>query len=183
MNCVKCKTETLKCIEIDQGLKAYHCSSCEGHWIRANDYVEYTMKNEEDSEFDHVGVEYDMTYESKKVAFCPDCGSFLIKYQVANDIPFNIDHCGHCHGIWLDKNEWSILQQNNLHKSLNKIFTQPWQKALRDEMTKANFEKHYTQVFGNEGYKHLREIREWLYKSEHKDELLAYIVDDDPYKL
>lgn len=183
MYCLKCKTKSLNETEIEEGLKGYHCSSCDGHWIRANDYHDYVEHKQENSVEVMEDIEYKMEYESKKATFCPDCGSFLIKYKVSNDIPFNIDHCGNCHGVWLDKNEWPTLVGNGLHKSMNKVFTNVWQKELREAMTKDNFIKHYEEKFGSVGYDKIKEIRQWLYSSELKDELLTYLMADEPYKL
>lgn len=63
------------------------------------------------------------------------------------------------------------------------MFTDPWQKEMRDAMTKDTFTKHYEEKFGTEVYKRIKEIREWLYTSEFKDTMIAYLVDEDPYKL
>lgn len=29
----------------------------------------------------------------------------LIKYEVGRDLNFTLEQCGHCHGIWFDKNQ------------------------------------------------------------------------------
>jgi hypothetical protein len=41
-----------------------------------------------------------------RVKLCPECGRILINYGVVRDLNFTLEQCGHCHGVWFDKNEW-----------------------------------------------------------------------------
>ena len=50
-------------------------------------------------------------------------------------------------------------------------------------MTKQNLEKHYDDKFGKVDYEKLKELREWLYQNEQKDSMIAYLFDENPYKL
>lgn len=189
MNCPVCKTNKLEERTNESGLKVYSCSECKGIWVRFDDYLTWKSKEENDHLFEtdasttNDSNEYMPEYDSKKVNLCPDCGRILIKYRVSNDIIFNVDHCGCCNGVWLDKNEWTVLVNNKLHKKINDFFTTPWQNRLKEEMTKSRFTELYKNKFGAENYNKLKELREWINSSEHKNEIIAYLTDEDPYKI
>jgi Zn-finger nucleic acid-binding protein len=81
---------------------------------------------------------------------CPECGRILIKYGVGHGMNFTLDQCGHCLGIWFDKNEWVSLKQRNLHDEVHKVFTASWQTQARKEERKRNLERIYLNRFGSD---------------------------------
>lgn len=176
--CPVCKSIGLKKVELQQGLPAYYCERCEGQWLKANDYQLWLSGDTGRENNELLDNDYLPKYDSKKASFCPDCRKLLIKYNVSNKIPFYVDHCRSCNGVWLDKHEWENLASHNLHTSINKFFTTPWQKKLRDELTKDSFIEHYKKKFGTEEYEKLIEIREWIYNSNQKEYLLNFLIDE-----
>ncbi len=194
MKCPVCRTITLESDFNDNKLINHSCPQCKGSWIKYEDYEEWKRKNSIDpkanghainsnSTNDGESNEYMPEYDSKRACLCPDCGRILIKYLVTKDIPFYVDHCSSCNGVWLDKNEWDVLAKNHIHTKMNHFFTRPWQNRLREEMTKVRLEVHYANKFGTENYNKLKEIREWLKSSDLSSEMIAYLIDEDPYKL
>ncbi|MEK7723973.1 MAG: zf-TFIIB domain-containing protein, partial [Acidobacteriota bacterium] len=81
--------------------------------------------------------------EFELARLCPECRRILVKYKVGQNIPFLIDRCGQCAGIWLDKGEWEILKRRNLHDDLQKIFTDHWQEEVKKGETRTNLAKMY----------------------------------------
>lgn len=185
MICPICKERTLEAYELAEKLKAYKCFSCEGYWIRHEDYWKWhkssnPIKERPGTEVRDANLP---AFDCKQAKICPDCGRILIKYRVDNRLDFYLDHCGHCSGVWFDKNEWENLKINNLHNNIYSFFTKPWQKKLRDEAARDNLKDKYIKKFGRWEYERLKEIRDWIYKSECKNEMLAYLLDEDPYKI
>lgn len=45
---------------------------------------------------------------------CPVCDNPLIILELNN---VEVDHCTHCHGLWLDGGELEILLENSSHKN------------------------------------------------------------------
>ena len=84
-------------------------------------------------------------------------------------------------GVWLDKGEWELLKSENLAGSLNAVLTAHWQRNIRINSTKENFAEIYQDKFGQETYKKVKELREWLYQQPNKADLRAYILAEDPY--
>jgi Zn-finger nucleic acid-binding protein len=130
--------------------------------------------------FAEVSFQVDDTMKAK---LCPDCGRILIKYKVGHGIDFFLDHCNGCNGIWLDKNEWEVLKSRNLHDELHRIFTTSWQKEILEEQIKEKLEKFYAKKFGEKDYEELKRIRQWIEQHSQRSSLLAYLNDENPYKI
>jgi len=183
MLCPVCKSTPLEDRELESGLKGYGCSNCNGSWIRYCDYEEWKNICTEENRYTSGPDIFNLEYDTKKASLCPDCGRILIKYKVSSSLPFYVDHCGSCSGVWLDQKEWEALLNSDLQYSINSFFTSSWQEKIRKEMTRKRFEDSYRNKFGEENYQKLKEIREWIYSSEQKGELLSYLIDEDPYKI
>lgn len=183
MICPVCKNVSLSDSVLEYGLNGYHCAECNGNWVRYNDYRDWMEKKAFYNTPILASMDLKPESDSKKACLCPDCGRILIKYRASIDLPFSIDHCSSCGGVWLDNMEWESLIKSNLHDQLYKVFTEPWQQKLKKDVSKKHIEEKYVKKFGNEDYLKLIEIREWIHKSNHKEEMLAFLLDEDPYIL
>lgn len=182
MKCPVCKNIILEKTNLMDNLYAFTCENCGGNWMRYEDYWKWYSQNTEEKVKWHEIKNHLDVLDSTNAKICPDCGRILIKYKVDNRLDFYLDQCGGCNGIWFDKNEWENLKLNNLHNQVHHFFTKPWQKKLREEAARDKFEDKYIKKFGRWDYERLKEIREWIYKSSKKSEMLAFLIDEDPYK-
>lgn len=107
----------------------------------------------------------------------------MVKYLVGRGLPFTIDHCHGCKGIWLDGNEWEALKKRNLHDDLNLMFTSFWQKEAQRQARKKKMEGIYVDRFGADDYTEIKRIRYWLETKTNREELLAFLIDKDPYEV
>ncbi|HHV29131.1 zf-TFIIB domain-containing protein [Acetivibrio mesophilus] len=183
MKCPICKNIFLEKTGLIDELYAYSCKSCGGNWMRYEDYWRWHINNSSQirKPFNiksHLPVE-----DTTQAKICPDCGRILIKYRVDNRLDFYVEHCGNCNGMWFDKNEWENIKLNNLHGQIHNFFTKPWQKRIREEAARENLQDKYIKKFGRWDYERLKEMREWIYKKEKKNEMLSYLLDEDPYKI
>lgn len=183
MKCPVCRSISLESTELETGLRSYHCGGCNGNWIRFQDYDEWKRNHTEFEIKPPLPGQCGLEYDFKKPCLCPDCGAIIIKYKISSKIPFSIDHCSSCNGAWLDCNEWETLVQNNLYQQMNEFFTEPWQDQLKKDMTVLRFEEHYRNKFGEAEYEKLKGVREWVQASKLRSEMIAFITDEDPYKL
>ncbi len=62
------------------------------------------------------------------------------------------------------------------------FFTDVWQQRLKNEEMRRRFEKMYLEKFGDEDYRKIKEIRDWLENHPQGGGLLTYLTDRDPYK-
>jgi Zn-finger nucleic acid-binding protein len=182
--CPICKKTDLQLIQHDNQPPVSECSTCGGMWVRANEYASW-LKTQTPGKYDLTNAEeaskrFPIT-DSHQAAICPDCGHFLRKYKVSSNFDFQLDRCNNCNGVWLDKNEWQVLQATDLQDEINKIFTQPWQKQILDEITARKFEAMYLERFGESDYAKIKEVRNWLQEHPNRNILIAYLLDKDPY--
>jgi len=56
-------------------------------------------------------------------------------------------------------------------------------KKNSEEAARENLQDKYIKKFGRWDYERLKEMREWIYKQEKKNEMLSYLLDEDPYKI
>lgn len=183
MKCPVCKNIFLEKTSLLDELYAYSCKSCGGNWMRYEDYWKWHESNPNPANKPLDIKTHLPVNDIIQAKICPDWGRILIKYRVDNRLDFYVEHCGNCNGIWFDKNEWDNIKLNNLHGQIHHFFTKPWQKRIREEAARENLQDKYIKKFGRWDYERLKEMREWIYKQEKKNEMLSYLLDEDPYKI
>ena len=181
MQCTSCETGKLHQGNLAQLLPSLSCDHCGGHFFYLSDYLRWKVDNPEPlQETDITDVE---PSETAKVIICPITGRLMRKYRMSNQHQHKIDLSVAVNGIWLDKGEWELLVKSGLSNQLNKIFTDPWQRNIRLEKTTDVLKAQYENRFGEEDYAQLQQVKAWLKEAEHKAEMLAYLVADDPYSV
>lgn len=180
MICPNCETNTLNPAYLEDLFPCHSCVSCEGNWIRLSDYLRWKEKNELFAEGNHASANIE---DNEKALICPETGRLMTKYYITKDSSHRIDLSRHAHAVWLDKGEWQLLKQKNLAGNLNDIFTDPWQQKLREAQSKDALNQMYLEKFGEARYTELKRIRNWLELQENKTDCLAFLLQDDPYKL
>lgn len=184
MKCPRCDVQLYRQVEIEDNLTAVECTTCAGCWINSANYWSWheSYKPEEESipEEDIMQVP---DVKSEKGKICPECKAILIPSKVGHGHDFRVDRCGLCGGFWLDKNEWEALRSTGLHDDIHKIATNVWQNKIRKENIKEIMRNMYEEKFDAETIKKLNEIHNWIHAHYQKDELLSYLLDEDPYEL
>src|SRR6266568_3902359 len=95
-------------------------------------------------------------HDSKNAKVCLDCGHLMLRNKVGHGIPFYVDRCSACGGIWLDKNEWEILKSRNLHDEIHMVFTSVWQSSNRKKEQESNYEKAMAEALGEKDFSELK---------------------------
>lgn len=181
MNCPVCKSETLETKEIEPNLFAEVCEKCEGKWISSKNYENWLAAHGDILPEIPADKESELTIPAFQIArLCPVDKRILIKYKVGHDIPFSIDRCGNCAGVWLDKDEWEILKSRNLHDEMNKIFTDHWQEEVQKDEMRKRLGRIYSDKFGETDYTKIRDFKTWIDSHEKQGEILAYLKDPNP---
>lgn len=179
--CPVCNDELSKAY-LESGLPAYNCERCNGVWLSANEYLMWLrIQPPSDCQGEAIDMPLQIT-DSKQAILCPDCGRILRRYKISPDIEFHLDRCGRCNGVWFDQNEWQALKAQGLHGKVNMFFTEPWQRKLRQEETRRRFERMYCNRFGGEDYAEIKRIKSWLIEHPQRSGLLAYLLDQNPYR-
>ena len=183
MKCPVCKTTVLKTSEIEPNLKAEVCENCGGKWIAANDYYSWrTAHGENLPEKPATETRAELIqFESARV--CPNCKRILLKYKVGHETGFMLDRCNDCGGMWFDRDEWETLKERNLHDDLQEIFLDSWQEDVRRKETQLRLEQIYREKFGAEDYDKIKTFKDWLDRHNRKNEIRAFLNDDNPFEI
>lgn len=184
MKCPRCDIQLYRQVEIEDDLTALKCTACEGCWINSANYWawhESHQQKETPIEADRV-VNVSVVIGNKG-KICPECKAILIPSKVGHGHEFRIDRCGLCGGFWFDKNEWEALRNAGIHNEIHKIATNVWQNNIRKEKIRKIMKKMYKEKFDAETIQRLNEVHNWVHGHSQKDEILSYLLDDDPYKL
>lgn len=181
MNCPVCKSSELVSNELEAKLTSFQCPTCGGNWIRGAEYWKWVEE--------HAAHLAERVHENESLTLaepgipidCPECRFRMVKYLVGRGLDFTLDHCQGCKGIWLDRNEWEALKKRNLHDDLNLMFTSFWQSGAEREARKKRMEQRYVTRFGVDDYTEIKRIRWWLETKTNREELLAFLIDKDPF--
>jgi len=182
--CPACKNVVLDISNLENSLPVMTCNSCGGSWLRANEYTIW-LKSQKPGSFDEAKTKEASkrfpVVESNKAAVCPDCGRFLRKFKIGAKVDFHLDRCHNCNGIWLDKNEWESLKVADLHDEINQFFTKSWQQDIQEKETASKFDTMFLEKFGESDYQKIKEVREWLQENPNRNNLIAFLLDKDPF--
>ena len=166
---------TLERIELEPNLVAWRCPETGGLWIPAENYWRWRHSLAAELLEDHsTGApaptgEYDET-----VKLCPESGTIMTRYRVGHGLEFRVDR-SNTGGIWLDAGEWEALKASGLHGSIHKIFTAPWQQAVRDESRDAVHREQLLSRLGHDLVARLESLRAELSSHPERKLALAYL--------
>ena len=178
MQCPVCKKHSLSTVELVPGLTGMKCGPCSGTWIARSHYDAWRRKQPGDLPENPAPVQVAIT-EKHQAKICPECRHLLLPYRVGHGLPFSIDYCGACGGVWLEANEWEAIKAKNLHDNLHDIVSTHWQTAVRKEEVQEATEQTYKRLLGP-AYEKAVEVRAWLHDQPQKALLLAYLSDASP---
>ncbi len=145
MQCPKCQAGQLVPMELETGLVGAGCDACSGVLLPLINYRYWkqtaaaTLEN--DNLDQHVEAE-----DSKEAKICPKCGKIMIKYKVGLQSENRVELCAHCDEAWLDSGEWQLLKSLELHNRLPEIFTESWQRKLRERRRLETWDRHFEKL-------------------------------------
>jgi Zn-finger nucleic acid-binding protein len=181
MYCAVCKTVRMTPVVLDPDLHAHTCQHCGSIYIGAGEYWQWLNNRPDHQELLADEPELaPMEYDQAKV--CPTCGHLLLHYKIGHHLTVTLDHCGHCNGVWFDKDEWHVIKRNHLHDQVHNMFGSAWQRAVWLEERRHARQAIFTTKFGETDYRELRRIKAWVDQHPQRTSLLAYLNDPDPYK-
>jgi len=169
-------------VHLEDRLTAVRCTVCKGSWISAANYREWHAAQTPHGPENSEGLADVPVVKDERASICPECRAILIPSKVGHGHAFRIDRCGQCGGFWLDNQEWEALRSSGLHSDLHNIATTVWQGKVREESTKKTMRRIYEARFDGDTLKKLDEIHDWVHRHPRKQELLSYILDEDPSK-
>ena len=175
--CPGCKEEGLSQHELEANLHSSRCGKCSGVWVSSNQYQQWLKTHGANlpEKSPEAGINL-VSGETHGAKFCPECKYILMKYKVGHDVHFSLNRCGHCGGVWFDKNEWEIMKSRNLNDDVHLVFSQPWQTSVREEEHKSAINEILRKQIGDEDLKEIERIKTWLQSHPKSAELYAYLL-------
>lgn len=178
MKCPACQHRGFQRVSLAPDLPALRCRGCGGHWLQARHYrrwLDARPASKGRPAPDHPGDSDALGDDSRPGKLCPDDGHFLVHRRVGRDIPFHLDRCGYCGGVWFDRGEWELLRSHGLHNDLHLIFTDAWQAKLRQEKRRDTERQRLIDAVGEQDYRRLVQVRDWVAHHPKRHELLSYL--------
>lgn len=119
--------------------------------------------------------------EDQQAMLCPSCRRIMLRYRVGHGVAVALDICGGCSGVWFDRNEWLALKARGLHDDLHLVATEAWQAEVHREEARTHLDALYRRRYGAE-YEEILRVRRWLVGHPHRDAILAFLSDPDPFE-
>lgn len=158
---------------LPEGLQVLRCPSTGGMWLRSQDYRNWVAMHPQETPVSEPSGA-DVSPGDRLAKRCPDDGRLLIRHRVGHGLPFHIDRCGACGGIWLDVGEWQALRSANLHDALARIVGSAWQaRVLAEELAQAR-QRTLKQKLGESDYARTQEFVAFLQDHPQRDVILAW---------
>jgi Zn-finger nucleic acid-binding protein len=175
MNCPTCgPVQSLTIGEIVPGLSSYRCGNCHGDWIRLEQYARWRDRTPNGDAVSPVSAAAP-TEPQPTLRRCPDCSHILARYRIASDAPFVLDRCRKCHGVWFDRDEWQLVGARGLALRLADVFSDEWQRDIRQADQAAAIERMFEHRLGAAELTRAREVRDWVNNHPKKSDILAYL--------
>ena len=120
MRCPACREGFLQSDQLDDGPAAATCPACAGGFVRSADYHVWLKDHGENLPERPADEQSAMeVVDSGAGKLCPACDRFMTRVKVGHDVPFHLDFCANCGGVWLDAREWDVLRARNLHDEVH----------------------------------------------------------------
>ena len=176
MLCPVCKTDELATEDVGEGLASLRCQTCSGNWLPSYVYWKWRQRQGAGAPPPPEPVKAAARgQEPKGVKFCPECRTILARYRVRAEVPFGVDRCGNCAGIWFDQGEWQVLKERGLHRDLDFIFNSAWQAKVRHAESEAREEVALRKLLGEADYAEARRIKDWMSRHPRRRELQFFL--------
>lgn len=178
MRCSNCQGHSLEPKELEPGLVSAMCPNCEGTLLSLTNYrywLEFRDSSpaatEQEFSDDPILVE-----DSLSARCCPKCSRLMTKYQISANSDNRIDMCSGCDEVWLDKDEWRLLKGLGTVDNLTGIFTNAWQRKIRQDREKANLKAHYEKQLTTEDFSKIDQFKQWLDEHPEKSIIKHYLT-------
>ncbi len=175
MKCPSCKDAPLLPTELDYGLVCAGCKQCSGALLSLINY-RYWLSQMGDNLAEQQQPSDVCLDDSKNAKLCPKCNRFMTKYKIAAESENRVELCSHCDEVWLDSGEWNLLKSLSLHDDLNAIFTESWQRRIRQNKEAKRWNEHFSSLIGVEEFKKVSVFKAWLDAQPHTAEIKHYLT-------
>jgi Zn-finger nucleic acid-binding protein len=177
MKCPRCKTPDLLPTMIEEYLAAMACPQCHGSLVSLLYYRHWAETQKPATESNAVTT-VSQPRDTTTALMCPKCSRVMTKYKLTGDVDNKLDVCATCDEAWLDDGEWELLEQLQLSTTMPAVFTDAWQRRLRNEKTEETRRSILKTMIGDTAAAKVEEFRVWLNEQKRKSTILTYLYRD-----
>lgn len=181
MKCTSCKSGKLNPSYLDDLFPCHTCTNCGGNLVMINDYLRWLDGNTNTEFTSSIDVEVEAE-ETQIALLCPKTSTLMMKYRISKDTSHRLDLSTSINAIWMDKGEWALLKSKGLAGKLSSIFTDSWQRKIREASAADTLNTLYEKEFG-QNYDKIKEFRDLVLSMENRSNVIAFLVSDDPFKV
>ena len=183
MQCPVCKQVRLEPATLADDLPARTCPTCGGHFVEIEEYLDWRERHKPAPAAVAAPAPELPVHDSGPGKLCPDCGAFLIRYEVGHGAGFALDRCGRCGGVWLDANEWEDLTGLGLAAQLHLVFSEAWQSQVKRQEREGQYRQavrkildaKLSQYCSPEEADRIKQFQDWVSRHPHGREIQAYL--------
>jgi hypothetical protein len=175
MKCPRCKTPDLAPTMIEEYLAAMGCDECHGSLVSLLYYRHWAETYKPDAAPTPTTTPPRDTTTALK---CPKCSRLMAKYRLLGSVDNRLDVCATCDEAWLDGGEWELLEQLQLSHKMPSIFTDSWQRRIREEKTEETRSAILKRTIGEASAAKVEAFRAWLNAQKQKSTILTYLYRD-----
>jgi hypothetical protein len=164
--------------QLDDGLMAYRCAESGGYYLPSTCYMRWLSQQPAITPHMPQSGEQQQPQQADvpTARICPESGTIMTRYKVGHGFTFTIDR-SITGGIWLDAGEWEALRSRNFHDELNRVFTQSWQRTIRDTEVQQSRRKRMEDRFGTDLLGRIDALKTELQSHPNREELIAYLSE------
>ena len=177
MKCPRCKTPDLLPTMIEEYLPAMACQQCQGSLVSLL-YYRHWAETQKPATETATAASVAQPRDTTTAVMCPKCSRVMTKYKLVGDVDNRLDVCATCDEAWLDGGEWELLEQLQLSTTMPAVFTDAWQRRLRNEKTEETRRSILKTTIGEAAATKVEEFREWINAQRHKSTILTYLYRD-----
>jgi Zn-finger nucleic acid-binding protein len=178
MKCPVCKTPDLRPTMIEELLPSMGCEQCKGALVGLLYYRHWAENHKPECDMTAASAPSEAPEDTTNALRCPKCERIMTKYRLSGAVANRLDVCPTCDEAWLDGGEWELLEQLQLGDKLPSVFTDTWQRKLREESSERTRQDILRRTIGDEDAKKVEALRSWLNAHRAKSTILTYLYRD-----
>lgn len=175
MLCPACGGKHFTSVKLDLGLKVERCADCSGVWVDLDTYRLWRKTASEIVELPYMAEIEDIANVATTARMCPKTGRLMTRVKVSNEAPFRLDYSAAAQGVWLDCGEWDGLHALGLHRQLDAVVSERWQRQLQTASSRERMNELHRSRFGDAAFDELLRIRAWLQTQPNRAEMVAFL--------
>jgi Zn-finger nucleic acid-binding protein len=175
MKCPHCHTTDLAPTMIEEFLPAMGCGTCHGALVSLLYYRHWAEEQKEPAAEPARAAPTVETTDTTEAITCTKCSRVMTKYKISGAVTNRVDVCSTCDDAWLDGGEWELLEQLQLSDKLPAVFTDTWQRKLRQEGSDRMRQDLLRKTIGDADANKVESLRTWLNEHPAKSAILTYL--------